>query len=33
MSDERPEARSGFETGLATEYFAVSGLRAGEASS
>jgi hypothetical protein len=28
MSDERPDARSAFETGLATEYFALSGLRA-----
>jgi hypothetical protein len=27
MSDERPDARSAFETGLATEYFALSGLR------
>jgi hypothetical protein len=28
MSDERPDARSAFEAGLATEYFALSGLRA-----
>jgi hypothetical protein len=28
MSDERPDARSTFEAGLATEYFALSGLRA-----
>jgi membrane protease YdiL (CAAX protease family) len=27
MSDESPEARTAFETGLATEYFALSGLR------
>lgn len=27
MSDERPDARTAFETGLATEYFALSGLR------
>jgi hypothetical protein len=27
MSDERPDARSAFEAGLATEYFALSGLR------
>jgi hypothetical protein len=27
MSDERPEARTAFEAGLATEYFALSGLR------
>ena len=28
MSDERPDARSAFEAGLANEYFALSGLRA-----
>jgi membrane protease YdiL (CAAX protease family) len=27
MSDESPDARTAFETGLATEYFALSGLR------
>jgi len=27
MSDERPDGRNAFETGLATEYFALSGLR------
>jgi hypothetical protein len=27
MSDERPDARSAFEAGLANEYFALSGLR------
>ena len=27
MSDESPQARTAFETGLATEYFALSGLR------
>jgi hypothetical protein len=27
MTDEQPDARSAFETGLATEYFALSGLR------
>jgi hypothetical protein len=27
MSDERPGARTAFESGLATEYFALSGLR------
>jgi hypothetical protein len=27
MSEERPDARGAFETGLATEYFALSGLR------
>jgi hypothetical protein len=27
VSDERPDARTAFEAGLATEYFALSGLR------
>jgi hypothetical protein len=27
MTDERPDARTAFETGLATEYFALSALR------
>ena len=27
MSDERPDGRNAFEAGLATEYFALSGLR------